>query len=65
MFYENDPFLHLQDPKIMGIGPAPAIRQLMNKTGRQLSQVDLIEVSSAALSKLRLGQKGASYVRSS
>lgn len=35
------------DPKIMGIGPAPAIRTLLNKTGRKLSDIDLIEVNEA------------------
>ena len=32
------------DPTIMGIGPAPAIRQLLKKTGRELKDIDLIEV---------------------
>lgn len=32
------------DPSIMGIGPAPAIRQLLAKTGRSLGSVDVIEV---------------------
>ena len=34
------------DPTIMGIGPAPAIKQLVNKQGLSLNEIDLIEVSS-------------------
>ena len=34
------------DPSIMGIGPAPAIKQLLEKQGLSLDQIDLIEVSS-------------------
>jgi acetyl-CoA acyltransferase 2 len=35
------------EPKYMGIGPAPAIRKLLAKTGMQLDAVDLIEVNEA------------------
>jgi acetyl-CoA acyltransferase 2 len=35
------------EPKYMGIGPAPAIRKLMQKTGQSLDQVDLFEVNEA------------------
>ena len=35
------------EPKYMGIGPAPAIRKLLQKTGLKLEQVDLIEVNEA------------------
>jgi acetyl-CoA acyltransferase 2 len=35
------------DPKIMGIGPAPAIRQLLKKTGKSLADIDRIEVNEA------------------
>ncbi|HXY70603.1 MAG TPA: acetyl-CoA C-acetyltransferase [Gemmatimonadales bacterium] len=35
------------EPKYMGIGPAPAIRKLLEKTGMTLEQVDLIEVNEA------------------
>lgn len=31
----------------MGIGPVPAIRNLLSKTGHQLSDIDLIEVSAS------------------
>jgi len=35
------------EPKYMGLGPAPAIRKLLHKTGTNLEQVDLIEVNEA------------------
>jgi acetyl-CoA acyltransferase 2 len=35
------------DPKIMGIGPAPAIRRLMERAEVTLGEVDLIEVNEA------------------
>lgn len=35
------------DPKIMGIGPAPAIRKLLEKTGRNISDIGLFELNEA------------------
>lgn len=35
------------DPKIMGIGPAPAARKALEKAGLTLEQMDLIEVNEA------------------
>ena len=35
------------DPKIMGIGPAPAIRSAMERTSSTLSDIDLVEVNEA------------------
>jgi acetyl-CoA C-acetyltransferase len=35
------------DPKIMGIGPVPATRKLLDETGIQLDEVDLIELNEA------------------
>ncbi len=35
------------DPAIMGIGPVPAIRKLLERTGLKLEQVDLIEINEA------------------
>jgi acetyl-CoA acyltransferase 2 len=35
------------EPKHMGIGPAPAIRKLLAKTGMKLEDADLIEVNEA------------------
>ncbi|WP_368504362.1 acetyl-CoA C-acyltransferase [Alkalihalophilus sp. As8PL] len=35
------------DPTIMGIGPVPATRKLLNKAGIQLNTIDLIELNEA------------------
>jgi len=35
------------DPKIMGIGPVPATRKLLDQTGVKLDDVDLIELNEA------------------
>lgn len=35
------------DPKVMGLGPVPAIRQALKKANLQLSQMDLIELNEA------------------
>jgi acetyl-CoA C-acetyltransferase len=35
------------DPKVMGIGPAHAIRKLLNKTGHTLKEIDLFEINEA------------------
>jgi len=35
------------DPKVMGIGPAPAIRKLMERAEFKLSDIDLFEVNEA------------------
>ncbi len=35
------------DPKEMGIGPVPAIQQLMEKSGLALDQIDRIEINEA------------------
>jgi len=35
------------EPSIMGIGPAPAIRKVMERAGTSLGEVDLIEVNEA------------------
>ena len=35
------------DPKIMGIGPAPASRRALEKAGLKLEQMDLIEINEA------------------
>ncbi len=45
------------DPKIMGIGPVPAVRSVMEKTGLSISDMDTIELNEAfaaqALSVIR------------
>jgi len=35
------------DPKIMGIGPVPAVKKLLSKTGMKLEQFDLVELNEA------------------
>jgi len=35
------------DPKLMGFGPVPAIRGLLAKIGKQLSDIDLVEINEA------------------
>jgi len=35
------------DPAVMGIGPVPAIRRLLERAGLKLEQVDLIEINEA------------------
>ncbi|HRO59074.1 MAG TPA: 3-oxoadipyl-CoA thiolase [Burkholderiaceae bacterium] len=34
-------------PRIMGIGPAPATKKLLEKTGRKIGDIDLIELNEA------------------
>ncbi|MBK8099715.1 MAG: acetyl-CoA C-acyltransferase [Planctomycetes bacterium] len=34
-------------PRIMGIGPVPAVRELLRKTGRSLGDYDLVELNEA------------------
>jgi acetyl-CoA acyltransferase len=38
-------------PEIMGIGPVPAIRKLLDKTGMKLEQIDLFELNEAFASQ--------------
>lgn len=35
------------DPSIMGIGPSPAIKQLLKESGKTLEQIDLVEINEA------------------
>lgn len=35
------------DPKIMGIGPVPAVRKVMEKAGLSIADMDLIEINEA------------------
>jgi len=39
------------EPRIMGIGPAPAVRKLMQRTGVRLEDVDVIELNEAFASQ--------------
>jgi len=39
------------DPAIMGIGPIPAVRKLLSRTGRKLEEIDRFEVNEAFASQ--------------
>jgi 3-oxoadipyl-CoA thiolase len=39
------------DPRVMGIGPVPAVRKLLARTGVELSDVDLVELNEAFASQ--------------
>ena len=46
------------DPRIMGIGPAPAIRRLLDKTGMKLDDIELFEINEAfAAQTLAVGRE--------
>lgn len=45
------------DPKIMGIGPAPAIKQLLERTGVKLDDIDVIEINEAFAAQFLAVQK--------
>lgn len=40
------------DPNIMGIGPVPATRKLLNRTGLTLEDIDLVEINEAFASQV-------------
>jgi 3-oxoadipyl-CoA thiolase len=39
------------DPRVMGIGPVPAVRKLLARTGVEVSEVDLVELNEAFASQ--------------
>ena len=39
------------DPRVMGIGPAPAVRKLLERTGIEVSDLDLVELNEAFASQ--------------
>ena len=39
------------DPRVMGIGPIPAVRKLLTRTGIDVSQLDLVELNEAFASQ--------------
>jgi 3-oxoadipyl-CoA thiolase len=39
------------DPRVMGIGPVPAVRKLLGRTGVEASQLDLVELNEAFASQ--------------
>ena len=38
-------------PEIMGIGPAPAVRKLLERTGLSMEEIDLFEINEAFASQ--------------
>src|SRR6185295_14524086 len=39
------------DPRVMGIGPVPAVRKLLDRTGVAVEDVDLVELNEAFASQ--------------
>jgi acetyl-CoA acetyltransferase family protein len=39
------------DPRVMGIGPIPAVRKLLARTGVEIDQIDLVELNEAFASQ--------------
>jgi 3-oxoadipyl-CoA thiolase len=39
------------DPRVMGIGPVPAVRKLLDRTGVSISDIDLVELNEAFASQ--------------
>jgi 3-oxoadipyl-CoA thiolase len=39
------------DPRVMGIGPVPAVRKLLNRTGVDVADLDLVELNEAFASQ--------------
>jgi 3-oxoadipyl-CoA thiolase len=39
------------DPRVMGIGPIPAVRRLLERTGIELDEIDLVELNEAFASQ--------------
>jgi acetyl-CoA acetyltransferase family protein len=39
------------DPRVMGIGPVPAVRKLLARTGVEVSELDLVELNEAFASQ--------------
>jgi len=46
------------EPSMMGIGPVPAVRKLLAKTGLTLDQMDLVELNEAFACQVLAGRKG-------
>ena len=49
------------DPKVMGIGPVPAIRELCEKSGRGVNDYDLIEINEAFAAQVLACQKDLEF----
>jgi acetyl-CoA C-acetyltransferase len=51
-------------PEVMGIGPVPAVRKLLEKTGRRLDEIDLIELNEAFAAQVIACEKDLGLDRS-
>jgi acetyl-CoA C-acetyltransferase len=49
------------DPSRMGLGPVPAIRKVMEKTGRKLDEMDLVEINEAFAAQVLACLKGLGW----
>ena len=49
------------DPSRMGLGPVPAIRKVMEKTGRELAEMDLVEINEAFAAQVLACLKGLEW----
>ncbi len=52
------------DPAIMGIGPVPATRELLRRTGRKLDDFDLIELNEAFAAQVIACERDLGFDRS-
>jgi acetyl-CoA acetyltransferase family protein len=52
------------EPRIMGIGPVPAIRKVLERTGVRQDQVDLFEINEAFAAQYLACEKALSLDRS-
>lgn len=52
------------DPKIMGIGPVPATKKLLDETGLKLDSIDLIELNEAFAAQVLACDRELSFDRS-
>jgi acetyl-CoA C-acetyltransferase len=48
-------------PEIMGIGPVPAVRALLEKTGLRLDEIDLIEINEAFAAQVLACQRDLGF----
>ena len=39
------------DPRVMGVGPVPAVRKLLGRAGIQVDEIDLVELNEAFASQ--------------
>jgi len=49
------------DPSLMGIGPVPAVRSLLERTGLSLPDIDLIEINEAFASQVLACQRDLGF----